>query len=92
MVVVGEDILPIRSGPPAEAGAEVERGVVVVVAGGETTAIDIAATARIRKGALTNISNFYLLFFERKCSSHALTCCKLKNKKQLSKILLKATK
>lgn len=56
MVVVGEDILPIRSGPPAEAGAEVERGVVVVVAGGETTAIDIAATARIRKGALTNIA------------------------------------
>ena len=56
MVVVGEDILLIRSGPPAEAEAEVEREVVVVAAGGETTAIDIAARARIRKGALTNIA------------------------------------
>ena len=61
MVVVGEDILLIRSGPPAEAEAEVERGVVVVAAGGETTVIKMAAAARIRKGALTNISNLYLL-------------------------------
>jgi hypothetical protein len=90
VVVVGEDILPIRSGPPAEAEAEVERGVVVVAAGGETTAIDIAATARIRKGALTIIAAIFTYCFERYYfKSHVVNS---ENKKQLSELLLKATK